>query len=133
MNISKNGQRCLRNSSGFENYVLLPVCNNLANIFHQITVHWKTKEDVENISTGLNSSGQKVHSVWGVNESVDIRMETEAKANSRRCFFGENCHPVRLYSRRNDFLSKAAVFLNFIIMSGSLEIAPWTLNLKEAG
>ena len=32
-----------------------------------------TKEDVENISTGLNSSGQKAHSVWWVNESVDIR------------------------------------------------------------
>ena len=71
-------------------------------------------------------------------------METEAKANCRRCFLGENCCPLRLCSRRIDKGGPGQYYSNIcfdydskvslvLTLSGTSVVASWTFTLKEAG
>ena len=73
-----------------------------------------------------------------------IRMETEAEANNRRCFLGENGRPLRFCSRRidtggpvqyyrNQYFDFSSTDKSFSILSGSSVVALWTFNLNEAG
>ena len=73
-----------------------------------------------------------------------IRMETEAEANNRRCFLGENGRPLRFCSRRidtggpvqhyrNQYFDFSSTDKLFSILSGSSVVALWIFNLKEAG
>ena len=57
MNISKNGQRCLRNSSGFENYVLYVI--TWQTFFDKIVV---LKGRLENVC-GCESANLTLHGV----------------------------------------------------------------------
>ena len=70
-------------------------------------------------------------------------METEAKANSRRCFWGENGRPLTVDSLADELIKasitgthvliKAVVLLTFLILSGRSVVASWAFTLKEAG
>ena len=91
----------------------------------------------------------KVRALWAlsithiIHRSHRIRMETEAKANNRHCFLGENDRPLGLCSRRIDKGGPGQCYRNkcfdlnssdkslFILSAGS--VALWTVNLKTPG